>query len=102
MRAAVTKGLIKAAEKNDMMVAVLEDLGFPAIDWFKENAPERIIECGIAEANGAVMAAGLAAEGFVPFISGAVFASICRAYNQIRQSILVDRFNVKFLSSEGA
>ncbi len=95
-------GMIKAAEKNDRIIAVLEDMGFPGIGWFKKNAPDRVIECGIAEANGAVMAAGLAAEGFIPFINSFVFAAICRAYNQIRQSILVDRYNVKIIGREGA
>ncbi len=99
---AVTRGLVTALEKNDKIIAVLEDLGHPGVAWFKEHAPERIVECGIAEANGAVVAAGLAAEGFTPIVTGAVFAAICRAHNQIRQSILVDRFNVKFISREGA
>ncbi len=96
------RGMIKAAEKNDRVIAVLEDMGFPAIGWFRENAPERVIECGIAEQNAAVVAAGLAAEGFIPFIFSFVFANICRAHNQIRQSILQDRFNVKLLGREGA
>ncbi len=99
---AMNDAMIKVAQKNDKVVAVLSDMGFPAIGWFKENAPERIIECGIAEANAAVVAAGLAAEGFVPFLNSFVFAAIGRAYNSIRQSILVDRFNVKIFGREGA
>jgi len=92
----------KAAEKNDKILAILSDIGFPGIGWFLKNAPDRIVECGIAEGNAAVVAAGLAAEGFIPVIYGFVFASICRAYNQIRQSILADRFNVKIMAREGA
>jgi len=52
--------------------------------------------------NAAVVAAGLASEGFVPVIHSFVFAAVGRALNQIRQSILVDRFNVKILGREGA
>ena len=99
---AIAAGIIKAAQKNDKILAVLEDLGYPGLGWFRENAPNRIVECGIAEANAAVVAAGLAAEGFVPIIYGFVFAGVGRAYNQIRQSILADRFNVKILGREGA
>ncbi len=99
---ALGRGMIKAAEKNQNIIAVLEDMGFPGLPWFAKNAPDRVIECGIAEANAAAMAAGLAAEGFIPVINSFVFACICRAYNQIRQSILVDRFNVKFIGREGA
>lgn len=99
---ALNDAMVKVAQKYDNAVVVLEDMGMPGIDWFKKNAPERIVECGIAEANAAVVAAGLAAEGFMPFISSFVFAAIGRAYNQIRQSILVDRYNVKIMGREGA
>ncbi len=98
----INSGMIKAAEKDDRIIAVLEDMGFPGIGWFTQNAPERVIECGIAEANGAGVAAALAAEGFVPFIHSFAFAAVSRACNQIRQSILQDRFNVKILGREGA
>ena len=99
--AGVEKAIIAAAIKNEKILAVLEDMGFPGMLWFKKNAPDRIVECGIAEANAAVMAAGLAAEGYIPIINSFLFANIGRAYNQIRQSVLVDRFNVKFIGREG-
>ncbi len=93
-------GMLKVAQKYNNAVIVLEDTGALAIDWFKKNAPYRIVECGIAEGNAAVIAAGLAAEGFTPFILGFTFAALGRAYNQIRQSILVDHFNVKIMGRE--
>jgi len=96
------KAITAAATKDPRIIAVLEDMGFPGMLWFKKNMPDRMIECGIAEQNGAVVAAGLAAEGFIPVINSFLFANIGRAYNQVRQSILVDRFNVKFIGREGA
>src|SRR4030043_175435 len=95
------KAITSAALKDSRIIAVLEDMGFPGMLWFKKNMPERMIECGIAEQNAAVVAAGLAAEGFIPIINSFLFANVGRAYNQIRQSILVDRFNVKFIGREG-
>jgi len=100
--AGLEKAITAAAAKDTRIIAVLEDMGFPGMLWFKQNCPERMIECGIAEQNAAVMAAGLAAEGFTPIINSFLFADVGRAYNQIRQSILVDRFNVKFIGREGA
>ena len=103
--AATTPGaeaaMVKVAQKYPRSVAILEDGGALALDWFKANAPNRIIECGIAEANGAVIAAGMAAQGYMPFLYSFTFAVIERAYNQIRQSILVDRFNVKITGRDG-
>jgi transketolase len=92
--------MVKVLEKYNNVVAVLEDVAMPGLEWFQKNAPERIVECGIAEANAAVIAGALAAEGFTPFMHGFTFACIERAYNQIRQSILVDHFNVKITSRE--
>ena len=101
LRTATEAAMVKVLEKYNNVVAVLEDMTMPALDWFKKNAPERIVECGIAEANAAVIAGALAAEGFIPFLYGFTFAVIERAYNQIRQSILVDRFNVKIMARDG-
>ena len=99
--AAAEVAMVKVLEKYKNVVVVLEDMAIPGLDWLKKNAPERIVECGIAEANAAVIASGLAAEGFMPFMHSFSFACIERAYNQIRQSILVDRFNVKIIGRDG-
>jgi transketolase len=97
----VEKAMIAAARKNPKIIAVLEDMGFPGLGWFVKNLPGQMIEVGIAEQNGAGVAAGLAAEGFIPVINSFLFAALGRAYNQVRQSILVDRFNVKIIGREG-
>jgi transketolase len=98
----IEKALKAAALKDPRIIPVLEDMGFPGIDWWTEHMPERMVEVGIAEQNGAVVAGALAAEGFVPVIYSFLFANIGRALNQVRQSVLVDRFNVKFIGREGA
>lgn len=98
----IGKAMIAAAQRDPRVVAILEDMQFPEIEWWVDNLFDRMIECGIAEQNGACVAAALAAEGFIPVINNFLFAGMSRAYNQIRQSILVDRFNVKFIAREGA
>ena len=104
--AGVGKGIGKAIKaafiKDPKALAILEDMQFPEIEWFVDNMFDRMVECGIAEQNGACVAAALAAEGFTPVINNFLFAGMSRAYNQIRQSILVDRFNVKLIGREGA
>ncbi len=102
---ATGKGIGRAMKtaflRDAKALAILEDMQFPEIEWFTDNMFDRMIECGIAEQNSAGVAAALAAEGFVPVINNFLFAGMSRAYNQIRQSILVDRFNVKFIAREG-
>ncbi len=101
----VGKGIGKAMKQafldNPKALAILEDMQFPEIEWFVDNMFDRMIECGIAEQNGVGVSAALASEGYVPVINNFLFAGMSRAYNQIRQSILVDRFNVKFIAREG-
>lgn len=100
--AGIDKAIIAAAQQDPRMLAIMEDMRFPGLSWWIEHAPERVVEVGIAEQNGAGVAAGLAAEGFIPVIFSLLFAAFGRAYNQIRQSILVDRFNVKIIGAETA
>lgn len=98
----IAKAMTAAAQRDPRVIAILEDMQFPDIEWWTDNLPQRMIEVGIAEQNGACVAAALAAEGFIPVINNFFFANISRAYNQVRQSILVDRFNVKFIARHGA
>ncbi len=99
LTAGAGRGIVTAAKKDERVVIVMNDVGHYALDWFRSNAPQRVFELGIAEANGAVVAAGLASEGYIPYWNPIGFAGVGRAYNQIRQCICVDRFNVKMLFS---
>jgi transketolase len=98
--AAFEKVIIPAFESNKRIVPVLSDMGFPGVAYWSEHT-DRIVQCGIAEQNAATIAAGLAAEGYIPIVQGFMFANIGRAWNHVRQAILVDRFNVKFIMREG-
>lgn len=67
---------------------------------FKKGREKNIFDCGIAEANMVGVAAGLSAEGFVPFAhSFATFASR-RAYDQTFMSGAYARLNVKLVGSD--
>ena len=62
---------------------------------FKKEFPERHIDCGIAEANMAGIAAGLATSGKIPFMSSFAMFAAGRAFEQIRNSIGYPHLNVK-------
>jgi len=68
---------------------------------FKKAFPERHIDCGIAEANMASMAAGLASCGAVPFISSFAMFAAGRCYEQIRNSVCYPKLNVKIGATHG-
>lgn len=93
-------GLVIAADKNPAVVGLVADLT-PSLkmDDFAKKYPGRFYECGIAEANMAGVAAGLAITGKIPFIgSFAEFVS-GRIYDQVRQEIAYGNTNVKIASS---
>jgi transketolase len=96
MRQAYGSALAAIAQENDSVVIVDADILSPPRAWFQANAPSRIFETGVAEANSIVLAAGLAAEGKIPFWFNMGFL-LTRAYSQIRQSIAEDRRNVKIV-----
>ena len=62
--------LVAVAREFDHVVVVNCDLGKATRTLqFKEEFPERFFECGIAEANAIGVAAGLAQEGYRPFVA---------------------------------
>ncbi len=65
-------------------------------DIFKEKYPDRFFDFGIAEANMVCAAAGMAHDGFMPFVSTFALFGAGRAYEQIRNSVCYVNANVKF------
>lgn len=62
--------LVAVAETNEKVVVVNCDLASATrTEKFKIMFPDRFVECGIAEANAIGIAAGLAQEGFRPFVA---------------------------------
>lgn len=87
-------GLAKV-EKNVMLVE--SDVASPAREWFLRNAPDQIVNTGVAEANALTIAAGLASEGNIVYWYGFGFLA-GRTYNQIRQSIAEDKRSVNIFA----
>lgn len=85
---------MKTIAYHDNVVLVESDIPSPARVFFKKYHPERFINTGVAEANAVGICAGLASEGYVPFWYTYGFL-VGRVYNQIKQSIALDRRNVK-------
>lgn len=68
---------------------------------FRKELPMQHLNVGIAEQNGAGVAAGLATTGKIPFVvTYAVFGSL-RMAEQIRQEICYTNLNVKIACSHG-
>jgi transketolase len=94
------RGLLEAGKQNDKVVAICADLtDSTKISLFAEAFPDRFIEAGIAEQNITTVGSGLAAMGFIPFVSS--YAAFCpgRTWEQIRTTICLNEQNVKIIGS---
>ncbi len=99
-REAYGKALVELGAVNEKVVVLDADLaGATMTKHFKAAYPDRLFDCGIAEANMMNIGAGLSTMGLVPFCSTFALFGAGRAYEQIRNSIAYPRFNVKICCS---
>ncbi len=93
-------GVVEAAEKDPHIAVLCCDLTESTRShWFRDKFPERFIEVGVAEQNMAGIAAGMAAEGYIPFISSYAVFSPGRNWDQIRVSLCYSNTNVKVMGA---
>lgn len=88
--------LVELGKENENLIVLDADLaGATKTDKFKKVFPDRHIDCGIAEANMAGIAAGLSTCGKVPFMSSFAMFAAGRAFEQVRNSVGYPHLNVK-------
>ena len=94
------KGLKRAGEINDQVVAACADLtDSTQIGLFRDAFPERFVEIGIAEQNLVTVGAGLAAMGKIPFVSSYAAFSPGRNWEQIRTTVCLNDRPVKIVGA---
>jgi transketolase len=94
LRQAFSNGLIDLAKGHEQVMLVESDIECSARKWFKQNASKQFVNTGVAEQNAVGVCGGLSSQGFVPYWYTYGFL-IGRAYDQILQSVAVDKRNVK-------
>ncbi len=100
IRAGFGRGLKKAADENEQVVALTADLtDSTQVTLFKEAYPERFIQIGIAEQNLVTVAAGLAHAGKIPFATSYAAFSPGRNWEQIKTNASLNDQPVKVVGS---
>ncbi|MDE7454797.1 MAG: transketolase family protein [Clostridia bacterium] len=93
--------LSRLMKQNDKIVILDADLaGAVGTKPLYAEFPDRCIDCGIAEANMACIAAGLSAQGFVPFIHSFAPFIARRAFDQIAVSMCYSEQNVRLVGTD--
>jgi transketolase len=93
-------GIVKAAKKNANIVVLCADLTESTRNLdFKKQFPNQFVQMGVQEQLLAVLGAGMALAGKIPFITS--YAMFCpgRAWEQVRTNICLNNVNVKIIGS---
>ncbi len=99
-REAYGKALVELGQRMEKIVVLDADLSNSTRTvLFAEKFPLRFFNMGISEADMMGTAAGLAASGFIPFVSTFGVFATGRAYDQVRNSIAYTRLNVKIVAT---
>ena len=100
LREVFGKTLVELGHENKNIVVLDADVSPSTMTvYFQKAFPERFFEIGIAEANMIGVAAGLAANGKIPFASTFAAFATSRCFDQIRVSVALAQLNVKIVAT---
>jgi 1-deoxy-D-xylulose-5-phosphate synthase len=91
-----SKILTDIAIRDDKIIAITAAMASgTGLDKFQQQHPNRFFDVGIAEQHAVTFAAGLACEGYKPFV--AIYSTFLqRAYDQIVHDVAIQKLPVKF------
>lgn len=95
------KTIIELAKENDKIVAITPAMPTgSSLNLMMQVMPERVFDVGIAEQHAVTFAAGLAAQGMIPFCS--IYSTFAqRAYDQIIHDVAIQNLHVVLCIDRG-
>jgi transketolase len=101
MRNAALETIGRLIETDSRVVFVGSDLGAGTLDAVRAQHPDRVLMEGIAEQHLVSFAAGLALEGFLPYVHTIATFLTRRAFEQIAIDVALDNLPVILLGAGG-
>ncbi len=98
-RKKIVDKLIPYFEKDERYYLLIGDMGFGTIDQMKTKMPDRMVNCGIMEQGMVGIAAGMALSGMIPIVYSIVNFLCFRALEQMRNDVVLQNLNVKFIGT---
>ena len=91
------ESLVKEARKDEKIVAITAAMpGGTGVDIFAKSFPQRAFDVGIAEQHAVTFAAGLATQGYKPFVT--IYSTFLqRAYDQVVHDVAIQKLPVRFM-----
>lgn len=94
--------LIELAEKDDKIVLIVPDVGFNYIEAFKSRFPDRFFNFGVTEQSTVIIAAGMALQGFKPYVYSMINFVLFRPAEMVRNAVVMHDANVKLVGVKGS
>ncbi len=91
--------LLPYFRKDKRFYLLVCDMGFGVVDKLKNEFPGRVLNCGIMEQGTVGIAAGMSMNGLIPIVYSIVNFLVYRALEQIRNDVVLQKINVKFIST---
>jgi len=91
--------LLPYFRKDERFYLLVCDMGFGVVDKLRIEFPKRVINCGIMEQGTVGIAAGMSMSGLVPIVYSIVNFLVYRSLEQVRNDVVLQKLNVKFIST---
>lgn len=101
MRKTALNMVHELAKRDERVVYIGSDPGPGTLDEMREEFPDRFFIEGIAEANVIGMAAGLAMEGYVPYVNTIATFLTRRCYEQLAVDLCLHKLPVRLIGNGG-
>ncbi len=101
MRKTCLNQVFELAKRDPRVVFVGSDLGAGTLDEFRDEIPERFFMEGVQEQNVVGLAAGLAMEGFIPYVNTIATFITRRAYEQVALDLCLHNLPVRLIGNGG-
>jgi transketolase len=101
MRQTALDMVTEIARRDARVVFIGSDLGVGTMDAFRKEMPERFFMEGVAEQNIIGMAAGLAMDGFIPYVNTIATFLTRRCFEQLAVDLCLHNLPVRLIANGG-
>ncbi len=101
MRKTSLQMVYELAKRDPRVIFIGSDLGVDTLNEFREEMPDRFFMEGIAEQNVVGLAAGLAMEGYIPYVNTIATFLTRRCYEQVAVDLCMHNLPVRLIANGG-